>query len=82
MFKVRTQKRKAPARPRLSFKAWLFRLCLKVAVVVFLLWTVVTLVYLAVSFLTFQWQITWIIFLIGACLEAAINLAFRLGEMK
>lgn len=47
-----------------------------------LLWTVVTLVYLAVSFLTFQWHITWIIFLIGACLEAAINLAFRLGEMK
>lgn len=47
-----------------------------------LLWTIVTLVYLAVSFLTFQWQITWIIFIIGACIEAAVNLAFRLREMR
>ncbi len=53
MFKVRTQKTKAPTRPRLSFKAWLFRLCLKVAVVVFLLWAVVTLSFYAWS-LTFD----------------------------
>jgi penicillin-binding protein 1A len=53
VFKVRTQKTKAPARPRLSFKAWLFRLCLKVAVVVFLLWAVVTLSFYAWS-LTFD----------------------------
>jgi penicillin-binding protein 1A len=53
VFKVRTQKTKAPARSRLSFKAWLFRLCLKVAVVVFLMWAVVTLFFYAWS-LTFD----------------------------
>lgn len=53
MFKVRTPKKRGPARPRLSFKAWLFRVCLKVAVVVFLLWAVVTLFFYAWS-LTFD----------------------------
>jgi len=53
VFKVRTPRKRPPARQRLSFKAWLFRLCLKVAVVVFLLWAVVTLFFYAWS-LTFD----------------------------
>lgn len=47
-----------------------------------LLWTLVVVIYLVVSFATFQWQITWIIFVVGACVEAAVNLLFRLREMR
>lgn len=47
-----------------------------------LLWTLTTVVYLAVSFFTGKWWITWIIFLISSCIEAAINLIFRLQELK
>jgi penicillin-binding protein 1A len=51
--KVHTPRKRAPARPRLSFKAWLLRLCLKTAVITFLLWAVVTLFFYAWS-LTFD----------------------------
>lgn len=47
-----------------------------------LLWTVTVAVYLIVSFMTFAWHITWIIFIIASCLEAAINLFFKLQEWK
>lgn len=47
-----------------------------------LLWTLTVLLYLGISFATFQWHITWIIFLISACIEAAINLFFKLVEMR
>ena len=53
MFKVRTPRKRPPARPRLSFKARLFRLCLKATVIVVLLWAVVTLFFYAWS-LTFD----------------------------
>jgi penicillin-binding protein 1A len=53
VFKVRTQQKRPPARPRLSFKAWLFRFLLKTTVIVVLLWAVVTLFFYAWS-LTFD----------------------------
>ena len=42
------------------------------------LWTLIVVVYLVVSFATFAWYITWIIFLIGAAIENIIKLAFEL----
>ena len=45
-------------------------------------WTFVILIYFAVSFLTFAWYATWIIFLAGACIHAIIELMFRVKEMK
>ncbi len=47
-----------------------------------LLWTVAVFAYLAVSFATFDWQITWIIFVAAACFEAVIGLVFRLREFR
>lgn len=47
-----------------------------------ILWTLVLLVYFVVSFVTFAWYITWVIFLVGACLQSAVNLFFHIREMK
>ncbi len=46
------------------------------------LWTFILLIYFAVSFFTFAWYATWIIFLAGACLHAIIELLFRLKEIR
>lgn len=46
------------------------------------LWTFILLIYFAVSFFTFAWYATWIIFLAGACLHAIVELLFRLKEMN
>ncbi len=43
-----------------------------------LLWLVIVIVYLAVSFVTFAWHITWIIFLIGGCAQHVIEGIFEL----
>ena len=45
-------------------------------------WTFIVLIYFAVSFLTFAWYATWIIFLAGACIHAIIELMFRVREMR
>lgn len=36
-------------------------------------WTIVTVIYLFVSFTTHEWGVTWIIFLIGAAIEKAVK---------
>lgn len=46
------------------------------------LWTLLTLIYLLVSFLTFAWYITWIIFIVGACIESIISLLFSMNRYK
>ncbi len=46
-----------------------------------LLWTLAVVVYLAVSFLTFAWWITWIIFPVALCVESLVTLFFKLKEM-
>ena len=43
------------------------------------LWTLILVAYFVISFTTFQWHLTWIIFLVGAALEALMNVFF---EMK
>lgn len=47
-----------------------------------ILWTVTVAVYLLISFTTWQWHITWIIFPIALCVQAVINLLFKLRELK
>ncbi len=45
-------------------------------------WTFILILYFAISFATFAWYVTWIIFLVGACLHAVVELLFRLKELK
>ncbi len=47
-----------------------------------IIWTAALLIYFAVSFATFAWHITWIVFLAAACVQAIADLIFRLKEMK
>jgi hypothetical protein len=42
------------------------------------LWSFTLFIYFAVSFTTFAWYITWIIFLVAICIQAIIELLFQL----
>ena len=44
------------------------------------LWTLIVALYFIISFTTFAWHITWIIFILGAGAEAIINLIFTLKK--
>lgn len=44
------------------------------------LWTAALFFYFAVSIITLAWYVTWIIFLVAACLQTVIVLIFRLRE--
>ena len=45
-----------------------------------IIWTVITAIYLLVSFLFGIWAYSWIIFIIGAAIEKIITLTFQLRE--
>ncbi|MCM1181957.1 MAG: permease prefix domain 1-containing protein [Roseburia sp.] len=47
-----------------------------------IIWTLTLVLYFAVSFLTYQWHITWIIFLIAACVQSIAGLIFSLRESE
>ena len=44
------------------------------------LWSIITVLYFIISFTTGSWQITWVVFVIGAAIEAFINIAFALKK--
>ncbi len=44
------------------------------------LWSIVTVVYFIVSFLTYAWYITWVIFLIGGAIQSIIKAVFELRK--
>jgi len=44
------------------------------------LWSVILAVYFIVSFWTFAWHVTWIIFILGAAIEAIINIFFSIKK--
>ncbi|WP_343251024.1 permease prefix domain 1-containing protein [Diplocloster hominis] len=46
------------------------------------LWTLTLVLYFFISFMTFAWYATWIIFLAALCAQAVIILMFRLKEAK
>lgn len=47
-----------------------------------ILWLLVLCLYFIVSFATFSWDVTWIIFLIGGCVQGVIHLVFKLKELN
>ncbi len=47
-----------------------------------IVWTLTLLLYFIISFATFAWYSTWIIFIAGACVQAIVELAFHLKELK
>lgn len=42
------------------------------------MWSLITVIYIVVSFTTMAWHITWVIFLIGAAIEGIIKAVFEL----
>jgi len=46
------------------------------------LWSIIVALYLIVSFATFAWHITWIIFILGAVVESLMNVFFTLKKGK
>ncbi len=50
--------------------------------VIFIGWALIVLLYFIISFATYAWYVTWIIFLAGICVHAMIELLFRLKELK
>ncbi len=47
-----------------------------------ILWPLIVIIYLTVSFLFGAWPVSWIIFLIGVCIEGVISLIFTLRGGK
>lgn len=47
-----------------------------------IIWLVTLIIYFIVSFLTYEWQVTWIAFLIGGCAQAIAFLVFSLKRGK
>ncbi|MBD5550342.1 MAG: hypothetical protein HDQ96_04085 [Lachnospiraceae bacterium] len=45
-----------------------------------IIWTMALILYFAISFTTYNWNITWIIFLIAACVQAIVKLIFELKK--
>lgn len=45
-----------------------------------ILWMIVLILYFIISFVTFKWHITWILFLMGVCAQAIVNLLFQLND--
>ncbi|MFV0400557.1 MAG: permease prefix domain 1-containing protein [Oscillospiraceae bacterium] len=43
-----------------------------------IMWIVIVMLYFLISFSSGAWHITWIIFLIGACIEMVINLIYQM----
>ena len=45
-----------------------------------IIWMITLVVYFLISFLTMAWHITWLMFLIGVCVQAIANLLFQLKD--
>lgn len=43
-----------------------------------IIWSVALVLYFIISFVSYRWQVTWIIFLIALCLQAIVKLIFEL----
>lgn len=47
-----------------------------------ILWTMTFVLYFVISFATYAWHVTWILFLVSLCLHTVINLLFRIKELR
>jgi len=45
-----------------------------------IIWMITLVMYFLISFLTMAWHITWLMFLIGVCVQAIANLLFQLKD--
>lgn len=45
-----------------------------------IIWTITLVLYFLISFSTMDWYITWVIFLIGGCVESIVKLLFSLKK--
>lgn len=45
-----------------------------------ILWPLIIVIYFLVSFLTGAWHLTWLMYIIGACIEGVISLIFELRK--
>lgn len=45
-----------------------------------IIWMIILVLYFLISFTTMAWHITWVIFLIGVCAQAIVNLLFQLND--
>ena len=45
------------------------------------MWAIIVVIYLLISFITFAWHITWVIFVIGAAIEKIIRAHFECREI-
>lgn len=50
-----------------------------VAILSIILWMIIVILYFLLSFITFSWYITWMLFPIGGCLQAIICIASSMG---
>ena len=46
------------------------------------MWSIITVIYFVISFMTMAWHITWVMFLIGAAIEGIIKAVFELGKQR
>jgi len=45
-----------------------------------IVWMIVLILYFIISFTTWAWHITWVLFLVGVCAQAIVNLLFQLND--
>lgn len=45
-----------------------------------IIWTLAVVLYFIISFVTFHWEITWVIFLMALCVQSIVRLVFSLRE--
>ena len=45
-----------------------------------IIWTLAVVLYFIISFVTFDWQITWVIFPMALCVQSIVRLIFNLRE--
>lgn len=48
--------------------------------VVSIMWSMIVILYFIISFTTYAWYITWVLFIIGSLVNQIINLIFRIKE--
>ena len=46
------------------------------------LWSITIALYLIISFMTFAWHITWLIFIIAGVIESLINVLYTIKKRK
>lgn len=47
-----------------------------------IIWTLALILYFIISFTTYNWEITWVIFLIALCIQSIVRLIFSLKDDK